>query len=1423
MSIAQHNTLQVKSANYFHNWPYPFCYYSGVGQQRKQGVHGRGLRVELEEAESRAGRYPITEGFLQLLGALLSHGTPDNALGLGYRRPGLSVYLDYVIEDVLLKSHERTYRPMDWPSAQAQRWRITSLCLAILGTLLQNYPINAVPLEDPSRAALQSPLLAEVIADFREDAVEYNIEGFTTPQRCSRPKTAAFSVMHLLLGRSRLFEYMAFLLAECGAQSINNSFNEHCLSEVGAAVDLLQKQHSLAHPDARARADGSFDFALPLASNMGMGGFRASAAAAAAAKVAQAQPPLDLTALGRETFLGDSVFWQERTVAGVVGLIYECSLREGRFMSLYRAAPTKLSVTRTNDQGRITVAPVTCHDLSELLSADQDRGLLALIAQVVPMHVRSCPCLPAVNVLSVRILEHVALHLPASRLLAALIPPQAQQQRVFRDPSQPQPSFLLSEHHEAAGYLIEGCAAALRAEVDVAVEQNDGSLHYDVVCLGGEAYPYFYSLSSAYTRNTSPPNLYLTMINADSTEEAAQVDAEYIRALRLGGTIREAVLHLLLRTLTPNAACLSHQLLGLAPSVASVLAAGSGVRSDSTLANKMLAEGCLAAVLHVLSPHNMPLGTTFIQQSPEQAVDCFELVYRLCSSPLTSGIVLRRLSERHVDFFRAQITLVLYLMHLSDEELLEGADVTLFTSQQAAANGGSNSHSLLNPNFAVLQSIKTALSSCASWLLKACTLSLRHSELSRTSGAATHATLLLRLLYGSCTAMSFGEERGSRVSVLEKLLDFATDFPVHPYSSALPNPLMQQYLQAAGLEQTMAKAGTGWGDFNQFLRQDAVHAEVMTYTVVDLRLLSSLVKSRALQLPQSGLLQDSGISPEDLQTGLNIAVLLNMHAKHEAARNHLCASWCQLVNLSVASSATQLLLLHISDGNLSVPRSFDEYAARPSAQSPGTARDLAQLVFEQLFVPVSQVLLARSSRLHMQRSILPELFARCLMAQVRILTSVGASTGAASPLLLPDQHARMAESIVQLLLLHRDGVLSRPGDGGVMTTAQGAPSTAVSTAYRGLLASALEQILQVPIKLSNFTQSSSAAGASEEGKSNFQDSEADQEKKMAILAEYRSLNMVCSSTKTFSFEHSVFNPDGLSLLHQDAVERRVGELVDALGRDCAQQGPAVWRLCSITALSSVLSVFSNENSGAYGSHIFVQALQVLVQRGHLQAILAYVATITPYPSSASVANAADEKGQDSLFMSALTLCVHIAGSAEGAEALLACDVMQRLVAINHFVTPPPFPDEIAYFGAAAMLSREEAVAQLQSRYQMTIDLIRCLFASLPASHVIAAGAAEFLRKNQALVTQLLRMRYLSLGGLAMTEGTLAVLSMLAAVPRSPLTNGANKGNSTLEGTQALSALGSVADAFLVDISSLLGVIGKSYFLSFMSTAQVVWF
>ena len=125
----------------------------------------------------------------------------------------------------------------------------------------------------------------------------------------------------------------------------------------------------------------------------------------------------------------------------------------------------------------------------------------------------------------------------------------------------------------------------------------------------------------------------------------------------------------------------------------------------------------------------------------------------------------------------------------------------------------------------------------------------------------------------------------------------------------------------------------------------------------------------------------------------------------------------------------------------------------------------------------------------------------------------------------------------------------------------------------------------------------------------------------------------------------------------------------------------------------------------------------------------------------------------------------------------------------------------------SQVSREEALQQMQNRFMVTVNLIRCLFAAAPQSQIVAVGAADFFHKNHVLVSQLLRMRYLSLDGLNMTESVLSVFAMLAAVPHSPLSS-VNNGTST-GGGDALSLLGTSAESFVSDISMLLGVLGKT--------------
>jgi hypothetical protein len=1280
---------------------------------RRGGAQGRGLRVELEEAESRAGRYPVTEGFLLLLEALLSHGVPDATLGLGYRRPGLMVYLDYVVEEVLLKCQDRPYQPADWPSARAQRWRITAQCLGVLNTVLQHYAVNAVPTDSVvaaeeifQRAAATSAgadlsLLREVVADFRDQVGEYTIEGISGPQRVSRPKSAAFVLMAQLLGRARLFDYIGYVLLECSGTTIERSFEEHCVSEVGAAVDLLQTQYQLTHPSsAPMRQDSSFDFSLPTFGSTAA--FGASLRSGAQQAPAEDREPLDLTSLGRESHLCDPVFWQERCVAAAVGLVYECALREEKFLALLRSAPSKVTVTRVAEYGRVAVLPVVAHDLSELLCADRDSGMLSLIAQVVPTHVRSCPCLPSVNVLAVRLLEYVALHLPASRLLAALIPAAQLSSGAGFQSAPDRPAG-------AGWHLMRGCAEALRSEVSSEDEQNSGTLHYEVVCLGSAAYPSLFSMSAAFTRNASPPNLYLTMVNADSTEEAAQVDAEYLRALRLGGTIREAVLSLLLRTLTATSASLSHQLLGFATSA----------HGPSTLC----AEGCLDAVTYLLSPSSVPLGSTFLQQSPDQAVDCYELVYRLCASSASSGAALRHISGRKVDFLRSQLTLLVYLMHLSDDELLQGADVSALRSAGSDSAG-------VNPAYTALQSTKAALSNSAAWLLKTCTLYLRYAELHRSSSTSTQAQLLLELLCTGCDALPFKQERGDTVSVLEKLLQRAGSFPQHPFAARRPSPSLQQCLDAAASTQRPSKAGAGWEENNPFLRQDAAHSEALSYAVVDLRRLSAL-------------LQASGRAAEasEVQEALSTAVLLNVYHKTVAGGMHLCLAWCQLVNMITAGGRTQQLLLQALGGAASevAPAlltsgsdrfALEEPAAGDSAGLSAAARRLVDLAFEQLFLPAASFLAAGVPLPAHQARVLCDQLSRSLLALVRLmllpLSTEGEGAGEDLVTLLPDQYGQALEAAVQQLLLSRKSLsplVAAPlaVGAGRGAAASGAQQSASSPAQQGMLAAALVQLLQTPGQLLRGVDPAAAGSWSQETKSQRVDAESFPEGALLVF-ECLDNAQVCYGT--FSISVVLYRFD-LWFFAQALVTRSCGDLMDTLGRDCTLPGGAVvWRLSSLAALTAVLACVTRDKDSAGGAQVLAHCAQLLVAKGHLQALLDAVLAPTP---------AAGTGGDDSdaLLLNTLSLCAQLASCPEGGRALLDCDVLARLVALNHFASPPPLPDEIAYFGAAQGAGdRQRAVDRLQSRFGAVLGLASCLMAAAPSSQEVARGVAEFIAKNQ---------------------------------------------------------------------------------------------
>jgi len=175
------------------------------------GSGHQGLRFELESVESVEGNYPVTDGFLTLLDFLITYATDANkdgasvtgdvglyggvsggasggadddgavsspacmvlsAVGYGVRVPGINTYVQYVLEEVLYKSHLRFYSTSKFTASNArdnnvavnyegaaQRLKLVSKCLKIVVTVLQQYDLSVLEKVPPS--AVQSEYLKQ--------------------------------------------------------------------------------------------------------------------------------------------------------------------------------------------------------------------------------------------------------------------------------------------------------------------------------------------------------------------------------------------------------------------------------------------------------------------------------------------------------------------------------------------------------------------------------------------------------------------------------------------------------------------------------------------------------------------------------------------------------------------------------------------------------------------------------------------------------------------------------------------------------------------------------------------------------------------------------------------------------------------------------------------------------------------------------------------------------------------------------------------------------------------------------------------------------------------------------------------------------------------------------------------------------------
>ena len=110
-----------------------------------------GLKLELEAVESRMGQYPVSDGLLSLLIALLEQHPIPYSLGMGYRFPGILPYVDHVLNSILLKASARLYLP-EGSEGESQRFQIIAKSLRILVIILQKYPVNMLRKDLPAEA-----------------------------------------------------------------------------------------------------------------------------------------------------------------------------------------------------------------------------------------------------------------------------------------------------------------------------------------------------------------------------------------------------------------------------------------------------------------------------------------------------------------------------------------------------------------------------------------------------------------------------------------------------------------------------------------------------------------------------------------------------------------------------------------------------------------------------------------------------------------------------------------------------------------------------------------------------------------------------------------------------------------------------------------------------------------------------------------------------------------------------------------------------------------------------------------------------------------------------------------------------------------------------------------------------------------------
>lgn len=928
-----------------------------------------GLRYELEAIESIEGLYPATEGFLVLVEELLVNHRIPRDLGLSYRLPGINIYVDFIVDDILLKAAERNYANAagtdlasgirgdqifyDSFSTTSQRWSIVARALRILSAIIQQYPIHE--LANSSLAAIFSKDdQVEFECDFREETRSYDIDvglmiggrgnGINQSQKqvWPRPKTSGFAVMARLLD-----SYGALLNTVMGVLKENGMYTLDAVTSNQLRSRSVDSLKALVISSNRSKEPQSIQYIL--------GDHHA--------------PLFHYGLLSMPASNGDVLFWREKCVNRAIGLLYETCLRERAFLTRVRSAPPLTLLRVVN--GRPSVQELHLTDVFVSLTSHLCRSPHTLIAHFIRYSAVSTfgrsVTVPTIPVMAVRILEHsVPDNLAEEQLMlrsAELFDsspgfysaPGAASYRVnlvsaFALALLDNPPFLarLNRRNDAPpSEIVPLCAADVCVRNDVySIVLSDDATYSSSISIASEALDVRtigtdgidYSVSRGVASTLQVPQQYYSFLHR-------KLDASV--QLTNSASAQSAVLDFLLRSYSPRRYGLVSRLLGFAYSESS----SPSMTSDGVVSKKIrlvpntirltagsadgISTNCLFAALDILdripslfasSEETEEVFSDLIVESDghlpplqktlhifDVANKCLELLYRLCEDPLTSDAVLELLRHRS-----------------SGASSEEGAGVYGFYSRQMKLCASFVPASLphVEPDRTLLQACRI---NYAATFIRIMALELHTSELRQEAAVSSQTLLgLLSNLFARSARSTQGFE-DAHLPIIS-LLGLISK-PSVPQIN-VDNAAVLKCIEAATRPY---KAGAS--SINSL-------TESASFTVINVReLLKELQGCDISSL--AGASEAS--SDETIERYISLAASYNRYTVQVASVANFCQAWRQIVDVSFLGCGSLLVTpLSSADEPLLTFQSFVDRVLLPLLEVLSQNPDLEMVVAEPL-------------------------------------------------------------------------------------------------------------------------------------------------------------------------------------------------------------------------------------------------------------------------------------------------------------------------------------------------------------------------------------------------------------------------------------------------------------------------------------------